>query len=54
MSKIDPSDPEKIMSLEIIDQINLQLPRNLVGQGDVEIALTVDGIMANTVKIKIK
>ena|GEM_PF-6135213 len=36
------------------DQINLLLPRSLIGRGEVDLVLTVDGLTANTVKIQIK
>ncbi len=41
-------------SLVGLDQINLRLPRNLAGRGEVEIVLTVDGQPANTVRVNIK
>lgn len=34
-----------------LDQVNLQLPRSLRGQGDVSISLTVDGKTANALKV---
>jgi uncharacterized protein (TIGR03437 family) len=37
-----------------LDQVNLRLPRSLAGRGEVEVALTVDGRVANPVKINIK
>ncbi|MDQ3013195.1 MAG: right-handed parallel beta-helix repeat-containing protein [Acidobacteriota bacterium] len=37
-----------------LDQINARLPRSLVGRGEVDVMLTVDGQAANTVKISIK
>lgn len=37
-----------------LDQINLPLPRNLSGKGDVDIVLTVDGRAANIVTVNIK
>ncbi|MBS1791232.1 MAG: hypothetical protein JST85_26205 [Acidobacteria bacterium] len=37
-----------------LDQINVLLPRSLGGRGDVDVALTVDGQMANVVRIYIK
>jgi uncharacterized protein (TIGR03437 family) len=37
-----------------LDQINVPLPRSLAGRGDVDIALTVDGQVANVVRISIK
>ncbi len=37
-----------------LDQINAFLPRSLAGRGEVDVILTVDGRMANTVKIHTK
>lgn len=37
-----------------LDQINVLLPRTLIGRGDVDVVLTVDGQVANTVRINIK
>ncbi|MEP7342177.1 MAG: SBBP repeat-containing protein [Acidobacteriota bacterium] len=37
-----------------LDQINVQLPRSLAGRGDVDVVLTVDGKVANTVNVRIK
>lgn len=37
-----------------VDQVNLGIPRSLMGRGEVEMVLTVDGLMANTVLINIK
>lgn len=37
-----------------LDQINLLLPRNLAGRGEVDLVLTADGKTANTVKVSIK
>ncbi len=37
-----------------LDQINLQIPQSLVGRGDVDLVMTVDGKTSNTVKLKIK
>ena len=36
-----------------LDQINVRLPRSLIGRGEVEVALTVDGQKANPVRIAI-
>jgi uncharacterized protein (TIGR03437 family) len=36
------------------DQINAALPRSLIGRGEVEVVLVVDGKSANTVKLNIK
>ena len=40
--------------LDGLDQVNLQLPNNLAGRGEVDLVLTVDGKKANTVKLKFK
>lgn len=37
-----------------LDQINIRLARSLIGRGDVEVKLTMDGRSANPVKINIK
>ncbi|MBS1812766.1 MAG: DUF3466 family protein [Acidobacteria bacterium] len=37
-----------------VDQINIAVPRSLVGRGEVEIQLTIDGQTANAVTIHIK
>ena len=37
-----------------LDQVNILLPRSLLGRGDVDVVLTVDGQMANTVRVNIK
>ncbi len=37
-----------------LDQINVGLPRSLAGRGEVDVTLTVDAKMANTVRINIK
>ncbi len=37
-----------------LDQINLRLPRTLIGRGEVEFALTADGKAANPLRIVIK
>lgn len=39
---------------EGLDQVNVRVPRSLAGRGEVEIALTVDGIAANTVTVNIR
>ena len=38
---------------EGLDQVNLLIPRSLVGQGEVQVQLTVDGLMLNPVTITI-
>ena len=37
-----------------LDQANIRLNRSLIGRGDVEVKLTVDGKMSNTVRINIR
>jgi uncharacterized protein (TIGR03437 family) len=37
-----------------LDQINVLLPRSLMGRGEVDVELTVDGKAANTVKVNIR
>jgi uncharacterized protein (TIGR03437 family) len=37
-----------------LDQANIRLPRSLAGRGEVDVALTVDGKMANAVKLNVK
>jgi uncharacterized protein (TIGR03437 family) len=37
-----------------VDQINVLLPRTLIGRGEVDLVLTVDGKTANTVRVNIK
>lgn len=37
-----------------VDQINALIPRSLIGRGDVDVTLSVDGIAANTVRINLK
>lgn len=37
-----------------LDQINIRIPRSLIGRGEVEVAITVDGVAANSVKVNIK
>ncbi|MGE0131652.1 MAG: BACON domain-containing carbohydrate-binding protein [Blastocatellales bacterium] len=37
-----------------LDQINLRLPRSLTGRGEVDVILSINGKMANTVKVHIK
>lgn len=36
-----------------LDQINVRLPRSLIGRGEVNVVLTVDGRVANTVTVMI-
>ncbi|MBL8168727.1 MAG: hypothetical protein JNJ50_11265, partial [Acidobacteria bacterium] len=37
-----------------LDQINVPLPRSLAGRGEVDVVMTVDGVAANTIRIRIK
>jgi uncharacterized protein (TIGR03437 family) len=37
-----------------LDQLNMQLPRSLLGRGELDLVLTVDSKTANTVKVTIK
>ena len=37
-----------------LDQINVGIPRSLIGRGEIDVVLTVDGKTANTVKVNIK
>ncbi len=37
-----------------LDQLNVRLPRSLIGRGEIDIALTVDGVTANAVRVNIK
>ena len=41
-------------SLFGLDQVNLLIPRTLIGRGDVDVVLTLDGKTANTVRVNIK
>jgi hypothetical protein len=34
--------------------VNLLLDRSLIGRGEMDVVLTVDGIAANTVKINVR
>jgi uncharacterized protein (TIGR03437 family) len=37
-----------------LDQLNIQLPRTLAGRGEVELALTVDGIRGNNAILNVR
>src|SRR5262249_13670198 len=39
---------------EGLDQVNARLPRDLAGRGEVDLAVVVDGVMANTLRVNIK
>jgi uncharacterized protein (TIGR03437 family) len=36
-----------------LDQVNVLLPRSLRGRGEVNVALTVDGKAANTLRVNV-
>lgn len=37
-----------------LDQVNVRLPRSLIGRGEVDLALIVDGRMANLVRVSVR
>ncbi len=37
-----------------LDQVNVRIPRSLIGRGEVDVVLTVDGQTTNAVKVRIK
>jgi uncharacterized protein (TIGR03437 family) len=37
-----------------LDQVNIRVPRSLIGRGEVELVLTVEGKLANLVKINVR
>jgi uncharacterized protein (TIGR03437 family) len=37
-----------------LDQVNIRVPRSLIGRGEVDLVLTVEGKAANTVKVSIR
>jgi uncharacterized protein (TIGR03437 family) len=41
-------------SLTGLDQVNVLIPRSLIGRGEAAVALTVDGKVANPVTINVK
>ena len=43
-----------VAGLAGLDQVNVLIPRTVIGRGDVDIVLTVDGRTANTVTVNIK
>jgi uncharacterized protein (TIGR03437 family) len=51
-ARVDYAGP--VAGLAGLDQVNLLIPRTLIGRGDVDIVLTVDGRTANTVAVNIK
>ena len=36
-----------------LDQVNVRLPRSLIGRGEVDVSLTVNGKVSNTVTVNI-
>ncbi|MGH9854938.1 MAG: IPT/TIG domain-containing protein, partial [Blastocatellia bacterium] len=42
-----------VIGLAGLDQVNLSLPRSLIGRGEVDVVITVDGKTANTVRVSI-
>ena len=41
-------------SLVGLDQINVLIPRSLIGRGEIDVVLTVNGKATNTVRVSIK
>ena len=37
-----------------VDQVNVRIPRSLIGRGLADVTLTVDGVAANIVQVNIK
>jgi hypothetical protein len=37
-----------------LDQVNVRIPRSLIGRGEVDVVLRVDGVAANTVRVSVK
>jgi uncharacterized protein (TIGR03437 family) len=37
-----------------LDQVNVKLPRSLIGRGDVVVILRVDGKTANAVRVNVR
>jgi len=37
-----------------LDQCNARIPRSLLGRGEVDLVITVNGKIANTVRVNIK
>lgn len=44
----------KHQDFEGLDQVNVLVPRSLMGRGEVDVLLTVEAQMANPVRIQIK
>ncbi len=42
-----------VIGLAGLDQVNLSVPRSLIGRGEVDVVITVDGKTANTVRVSI-
>jgi uncharacterized protein (TIGR03437 family) len=45
--------PDRKVALAGLDQINVVIPHELAGRGDVGVVLNVEGIPANVVRVKI-
>ena len=37
-----------------LDQVNVRLPRSLAGRGEVDVAMSVDGMAANKVRVSVR
>ena len=37
-----------------MDQVNILIDRSLIGRGEVDVVVTVDGVASNTVKINVQ
>jgi uncharacterized protein (TIGR03437 family) len=37
-----------------VDQVNLRVPRSLIGRGEVDVVLTVNGQTSNTVTVNVR
>ena len=37
-----------------MDQVNVLVPKNMAGRGEVDVVVTVDGAASNTVKVRIQ
>ncbi|MGH9938853.1 MAG: hypothetical protein ACREAM_21640, partial [Blastocatellia bacterium] len=53
-TNVEVSGIGAVGGLEGLDQVNARLPRSLIGRGEVDVILTVDGIKSNTVTVNIK
>ena len=53
-TSVQPDYAAELQGFIGLDQINVSIPRSLIGRGDVDVVLTADNAAANTVRIKIK